>query len=110
MVSGVVDENESLDLDLDDLDDLADAVGEPFLEDFFLLVFLGGFGMSGYGVASWPLFSGSMPYGDMSRGWSKSAKELQKIRGQIYDGSRWISKVLANFGNYMYMIKFILCD
>ena len=51
-VSGVVDENDSLDLDLDDLDDLADAVGELFLEDFFLLAFLGGFGMSGYGVAS----------------------------------------------------------
>ena len=73
MVS-VLDENESFDLDLDDLDDLADAVGELFLEDFFLLAFLGGFGMSGYGVASWPLFSGSIPYGDISRGWSKSAK------------------------------------
>lgn len=46
-----VDENESLDLDLDDLDDLDDVVCELFL-DFFLLDFLGGFGMSGYGVAS----------------------------------------------------------
>lgn len=46
-----VDENELLGLDLDDLEDLADALGESFL-DFFLLDFLGGFGMSGYGVAS----------------------------------------------------------
>uniref|UniRef100_A0A0E0FWD1 Uncharacterized protein n=1 Tax=Oryza nivara TaxID=4536 RepID=A0A0E0FWD1_ORYNI len=35
-----VEENERLDLDLDDLDE---AVGELFL-DFFLLLFLGGFG------------------------------------------------------------------
>jgi len=45
-----VDENELLDLDLDDLEDLADALGEPVLD--FFLDFLGGFGMSGYGVAS----------------------------------------------------------
>ena len=45
-----VDENELLDLDLDDLEDFADALGEPVLD--FFLDFLGGFGMSGYGVAS----------------------------------------------------------
>jgi hypothetical protein len=44
------DESEALDLDLDDLDDLADALGES-LPDFFLLDFLGGFGISGYGFA-----------------------------------------------------------
>ena len=49
-VLAVVDKNELLDLDLDDLDDLADALGEPVLD--FFLDFLGGFGMSGYGVAS----------------------------------------------------------
>jgi MinD-like ATPase involved in chromosome partitioning or flagellar assembly len=51
LILSAVDENELLDLDLDDLEDLADALGEPFL-DFFLLDFLGGFGMSGYWVVS----------------------------------------------------------
>jgi hypothetical protein len=49
-IVSAVDENELLDLDLDDLEDLADALGEPVLD--FFLDFLGGFGMSGYGVAS----------------------------------------------------------
>jgi hypothetical protein len=48
LILSAVDENELLDLDLDDLED---ALGEPFL-DFFLLDFLGGFGMSGYWVVS----------------------------------------------------------
>lgn len=52
MVSGIVDESESLDLDLDDLDDFDDAVGELFLEYFFLLDLRGGFGMSGYGFGN----------------------------------------------------------
>ncbi|GJN09426.1 hypothetical protein PR202_ga27432 [Eleusine coracana subsp. coracana] len=48
---GAADESEALDLDLDVLDDLVDALGESLL-DFFLLDFLGGFGMSGYEFAS----------------------------------------------------------
>lgn len=76
-ILSAVDENELLDLDLDDLEDLADALGESFL-DFFLLDFLGGFGMSGYGVDSWLVFSGKIPKGDISRGSSKSAKRRRK--------------------------------
>ena len=75
-VLAVVDKNELLDLDLDDLDDLADALGEPVLD--FFLDFLGGFGMSGYGVASWLGFSGKMPKGDISRGSSKSVKKKKE--------------------------------
>lgn len=67
-----VEENERLDLDLDDLDE---AVGELFL-DFFLLLFLGGFGMSGCGgFASLPAFSTYKPKGDISWGWSKSVEQ-----------------------------------
>jgi hypothetical protein len=59
--------------------DLEDALGESFL-DFFLLDFLGGFGMLGLGyrrAVSWPPLSGNMPKGDISRGSSRSSNEAK---------------------------------
>jgi hypothetical protein len=75
-IFSAADESEALDLDLDDLDDLAGALGES-LQDFFLLDFLGGFGISGCVFSPWLVFSGNIPNGDISRGSSKSVKEAK---------------------------------
>jgi hypothetical protein len=63
-----------LDLALDDLEDLTDALGESFL-DFFLLYFLGGFGMSGIGLFFDRYFWGDMPTGHISGCSSNSASQ-----------------------------------
>jgi hypothetical protein len=71
--------------------------------DFFLLDFLGGFGMSGYGVDSWLVFSGKIPKGDISRGSSKSAKRRRK------KSSRSVTNIAAECKEaFKYVLFFFL--